>query len=156
MTTQNLLTGLKELLETEFEKSGLKFESSEAAFKKPNIYIGFLPVAEDIENLPYIVITLPSKAKDTSENQTLKISLLLGALHNDSVNNPLGFMDILTIADRVREILLRNNIVAGLFKRKGKIRWGIDSPAGHLKGVSSGTINIKYETRSSYMEVVNE
>lgn len=149
MTTQNLLEGLKTLLETEFKKSGIKLTSKEGEYIVPNVYIGFLPTTVNERDFPFVVIVPPADAVDDEENNLLTITVVTGVKHADIGQEPVAFADILTLTERTKEILMQNNAL-GAFARTGKVSWGVDAMAGVSVDISLGEIEVTYKTRSSY------
>lgn len=153
MTTQNLLVGIKDLLDKEYEKAAIKLLSKDEKRTVPNVYIGFLPQNTNAGDYPAVIIIPPTVAKENEDGQTLPITLALAVIHKNLTEARDAWMDILTLTERTREILIRNKIVAGAFRLASEITWGIDS-AEYSQTITLGEINVTYETVASYQEII--
>lgn len=153
MTSQNLLLGLKTILNDEFTKAHIILDDPAGGYKKPQIYIGYLPPMDNQNDFPHIVIMPPIKAEENDETQTYPIKLYCGvkAISKDKSEN--AFMDILTLVERTKEILKRNMIVAGAFRRIEKIVWSVDLLNNQSPDYAIGEIEVTYETVASYQEM---
>lgn len=149
MTIANLLNGIKALLIDSFTNANIKFKNVDNSYTIPNIHIGLLPTNITEKDIPSVVIVPPTEAEDNGQVFNIPLKLLFTIMYKNDEEQ--AFLSILTLAERLQDILMSNNIVSG-FRRTNSITFGVDALAGRSTSICIGELDVEYETLSKYRE----